>query len=263
MKEYIVEKERALLAAEAGAYCILQAGTMLMQAGAEVYRVEETMTRMGYSIPGVDYCTSYVTVTGIICSVEVEGQTVTRIARIKGQSRNMTLVNAINDLSRQAEIQHFTSAQLSEKLSQMNSLPDYSDGTKTLWGAIGAAGFLIFFGGGMTELVSVFFIGLLVRGATVMLGRMRINEFFVNVVLAFLAAVISVLLSKLLPDAYSSKMIISSIMLLVPGLTITNALRDSVMGEPLSALVMLTQALLSACSIAVGVLLGVYIMGAA
>lgn len=55
-------------------------------------------------------------------------------------------------------------------------------------------------------------------------------------------------------------MIISSIMLLVPGLMITNALRDSVMDEPLSALVLLMQALLIACSIAIGVLLGLYVM---
>ncbi|EJW91767.1 membrane protein, partial [gut metagenome] len=56
-------------------------------------------------------------------------------------------------------------------------------------------------------------------------------------------------------------MVISSIMLLVPGLMITNALRDSVMGEPLSALVLLTEAVLVACAIALGALTGLYIMG--
>lgn len=57
-------------------------------------------------------------------------------------------------------------------------------------------------------------------------------------------------------------MIISSIMLLVPGLMITNALRDSVMDEPLSAVVILMQAVLIACAIAIGVLIGLYVMEA-
>lgn len=263
MKKYLQEKEIALQEAEYGAYCILKAGQMLMQAGAEVFRVEETMTRMGYSIPNVSYCTSYVTVTGIICSVEVKGQTVTRMARLKEQSRNMAVVNAINELSRQAEKEHYSANALYRKLSSMKKIPDYSNGIKALWGAIGAAGFAIFFGGGPIEMLCVFFTGLLVRTGTVFLGKVRINEFFINVVLSFLSAVASVLFSKLVPGSSSSIMIISSIMLLVPGLTITNALRDSVMGEPLSSLVMLTQALLSSAAIAVGVLLGLYVMGAA
>lgn len=254
-------KEAALEKAEEGAACILQAGCLLMSSGAEVYRVEETMTRMGYSIPGVQYCTSYVTVTGIFCSVVVDGQTVTRMARIRSQNRNLSMVAAVNTLSRQAEQEHFSARTLWKKLMAIEKIPDYSDGVKTLWGAIGAAGFVIFFGGGLQELGFVFLIGLVVRYGSVLLGRFRINEFFVNMFLSFVAAMLSVLFHKIDPQASVSIMIISSIMLLVPGLMITNALRDSVMGEPLSALVLLMQALLVAGAIAVGVLLGLSLFG--
>lgn len=255
------EKEVSLYEAESAAACILQAGCMLMSNGAEVYRVEETMTRMGYSIPGVSYCTSYVTVTGIMCSVEVGHQTVTRIARIKSLSRNLSLVSAVNELSRKAENAHYSASELMARLLKLNKVPNYSDGTKALWGAIGAAGFVLFFGGGLLELGFVFVIGLLVRFSSIFLDRIHINEFFVNVFLSFLTAVFSVWFHKIAPDAQTSIMIISSIMLLVPGLTITNALRDSVMGEPLSALVLLTQAMLVASAIAVGVLIGLSVMG--
>lgn len=256
-----LKKEQSLQEAEEGAACILQAGCLLMSGGAEVYRVEETMTRMGYSIPGVEYCTSYVTVTGIICSVVVGGQTVTRMARIRSQSRNLSLVSAVNALSREAEQNHYESVVLWKKLKQIQKIPDYSDGMKTLWGAIGAAGFVIFFGGGFQELGFVFLIGLVVRYGSVLCGKMKINEFFVNMFLSFLAAVLAVLFHHIDPEASVSIMIISSIMLLVPGLMITNALRDSVMGEPLSAVVLLMQALLIAGAIAVGVLMGLSMVG--
>lgn len=253
-------KEQALFEAEKAAACILQAGCMLMSNGAEVYRVEETMTRMGFSIPGVNYCTAYVTVTGVMCSVEVAGQTVTRIARIKSLDRNMTLVSAVNDLSRQAEKKHYSAQTLTQKLLALNELPNYSDRVKALWGAIGAAGFAIFFGGGLIEIGLVFLIGLLIRLCSILCSRVHINVFFVNVLLSFMAAILAVVFHYLIPQAQISILIISSIMLLVPGLTITNALRDSVMGEPLSSLVLMTQAMLVACAIAIGVLMGLGLM---
>ncbi len=261
MEEKVWKKvERSLFEAETAAACILQAGSMLMTNGAEVFRVEETMTRMGYSIPGVKYCTAYVTVTGIMCSVEVSGQTVTRIARIKDMDRNMTIVSAINALSREAEIKHYSAEVLTKKLLSLNQLPNYSAPIKALWGAIGAAGFAIFFGGGFIEIGFVFLIGLFIRLCTVICSHVHINTFFVNVILSFCAAVLSVLFNRLVPSAQTSILIISSIMLLVPGLTITNALRDSVMGEPLSSLVLLTQAMLVACAIAIGVLMGLAVV---
>ena len=47
-------------------------------------------------------------------------------------------------------------------------------------------------------------------------------------------------------------MMISSLMLLVPGLAITNAIRDTIAGDTLSGLARATDAFLSAISIAVG-----------
>lgn len=253
--------ETALKKAQEGACAILRAGTMLMSSGAEVYRVEETMTRLGNAIPGVDSCTAYVTVTGIICSIEYQGQTVTRIARMKDSKRNLSIVNAINDLSRQAEAHHFSTDIISNRLDAIDSLPNYSDLTTALWGAIGAAGFVIFYGGTLIEMAFVFVIGLITRYLSVLLDRLPINPFIVNAFLSLIIAILSVLAHRLYAPADASTMIISSIMLLVPGLMITNALRDSVMGDPLSALVLLTEAILVACAIALGAIAGLYIMG--
>lgn len=252
--------QQALMDAEQCADCVLHAGVLLMSSGAEVYRVEETMTRLGESVPGVEECTSYVMVTGILCSVQMEGVTVTRMARIHSTSRNLSLVCAINALSREAEHNHYSPDELMELLDAAERTPDYTPMTKALWGAIGAAGFSIFFGGGPIDIAFVFLIGLAVRFCTVMLEKIRINDYLVNLFLAFLIASCAVLFHHFVPEASQSNMIISAIMLLVPGLMITNALRDSVMDEPLSAMVLLTEAILISCSTALGVLIGLYLM---
>lgn len=262
INESLINDAKALEKAEISARAILRAGKMLMSSGAEVYRVEETMTRLGYSIADIDYCAAYVMVTGIICSVEVGGQTVTRMARIRSQSRNLGIVNAINALSRAAEKKHYSPEQLLKKLQLIQKLPDYTDGQKALWGAIGAAGFAIFFGGGQAEMVLVFVAGLAVRYVSILCAKVNVNEFFINMLLSFVTAVLCVFFHRVVPETQTSIMIISVLMLLVPGLMITNALRDSVMGEPLSAVVLLMQALLIAAAIAAGVLVGLYVMGA-
>ena len=107
-------------------------------------------------------------------------------------------------------------------------------------------------------MVFVFGIGLITRYLSVLLDRLAINPFIVNASLSLIIAILSVIAHLIYPPCNVNTMIISSIMLLVPGLMITNALRDSVMGEPLSALVLLTE---SACAIALGAIAGLFIMG--
>ena len=53
----------------------------------------------------------------------------------------------------------------------------------------------------------------------------------------------------------------SAIMLLVPGLSITNDIRDSVNGDALSSLSRMTEALVVAIAIALGSLIGLMISG--
>ena len=61
---------------------IIEAGKMLVESGAEVNRVEETMVRMCRCFEGIEYADSYVTLTGIMFSLTYDNQTMTRICRV-------------------------------------------------------------------------------------------------------------------------------------------------------------------------------------
>lgn len=54
---------------------IIEAGKMLVESGAEVSRVEETMVRMCHCFEGIEYVDSYVTLTGIMFSLTYDNQT--------------------------------------------------------------------------------------------------------------------------------------------------------------------------------------------
>lgn len=181
------EKSLAMQAAE----MVIKAGSMLLIAGAEVYRVEETMQRLGMSVPGIKQCNSYVSATGIICTVCTETQMATKVARIYSGSRNLSIVNAINALSRQSVISHYSVEQIEQKLTEIGKIPAYSTRTRTIFGAIGAAGFAVFFWGSLPDVIASFLIGIVIHECGQYLSKLRLNQFLVIMVQSFAAAALA------------------------------------------------------------------------
>ncbi len=85
-----------------------------------------------------------------------------------------------------------------------------------------------------------------------MLSRLSVNEFFINVAGGALAAIIGLFFSYINPIFHKDEIIIGSIMLLVPGLVITNAIRDTIAGDLLSGLSRTLEAIMIAGAIAIG-----------
>ena len=81
---------------------VVRAGKMLIESGAEIYRVEETMIRLCQSYPDVQIADSFVTGTGIMLSITVDGKTSTRIGRVRSKSVDLNLIDMINSLSRRS-----------------------------------------------------------------------------------------------------------------------------------------------------------------
>lgn len=87
-----------------------------------------------------------------------------------------------------------------------------------LFGAVGAAGFGMFFNGTLLEIVMSFFIGILIRCISCFLSKHKLNSFLNNAISAGSAALSAQLIHQALPQTNVDIMVISSFMLLVPGL---------------------------------------------
>lgn len=238
----------------------VRAGSMILEAGAEVYRVEETMQRLGLSIPGVRECIAYVSATGIMCTAVCEDGMATRVARIFSGQRNLWVLNAVNSLSRESEASHFDVAEINRRLDDIARLPVYSEATRILFAAIGAAGFAFFFDGSLADMAASFVIGLLLQSLGSWLNSVHLHGFLVSMFQAFAAVVLSWCAHSVWPDCTESVVVISSLMLLVPGLAITNAIRDTMMGDYLSGMVRLMEAFIAAAALAIGAGLGLYLV---
>ena len=227
------------------------AGQIMLESGAEAYRVEETIVRIGLSF-GVDDAESFVTPTGIITSLTKDSTTVTLVRRITSRGVDLNKIDLINNLSRQVQAQSMTVDELNTELINISQSDRYS-AALTLFSSCAAAGcFALMFGGNIKDFFAAFIIGACIKIVSAVCQKLDINSFFINSLGGGLCAILAIILMKLNICANLDKTIIGSIMLLVPGLTITNAIRDTIAGDLLSGITKAAEAFLVAISIAVG-----------
>ena len=222
---------------------IIEAGKMLVESGAEVNRVEETMVRMCRCFEGIEYADSYVTLTGIMFSLTYENKTITRICRVHTGEVDLNRIDQINTLSRSICMNPISVDELANELEKIKKISRYT---------FKAAGFGIFFNGTLLEIVMSFFIGILIRCISCFLSKHKLNSFLNNAISAGSAALSAQLIHQVLPQTNVDIMVISSFMLLVPGLAITNAIRDTIAGDYVSGVARAADAFLCAVAIAVG-----------
>lgn len=227
------------------------AGKIMLESGGETYRAEEIIWRI-CKIYGVEEAESFVTTTGIMVSICSNGETYSLIRRVSTRTIDLDKVDKVNDLSRNIINRGLTVSQLKEQLQIINNGERYNDKTAIIISAIGAFCFVFLFGGKLREAVAAFFIGLVIKSLSIKFSTLEINQFFINSICAGIAAIMAILFLKIGFINDMDKTIIGSIMLLVPGLAITNAIRDTISGDLLAGSTRAVEAFLVAISIAIG-----------
>lgn len=228
------------------------AGKILLESGAEAYRVEETMVKICESFD-VDEAQSFVTTTGMMMSITNHKQNYAKISRIQKRGVDLHKIHEINDLSRNIKAKGYTIEEVQKKLMQIDQEARYAYGITLFFSALSAFGFGLFFKGTLTDAMCAFVIGLCIKFVAISMERNEINDFFNHAISAGVAAFLALCCVHFALADSLDIVIISSIMLLVPGLAITNAIRDTVAGDYLAGVSRAAEAFLTAIAIAVGI----------
>ena len=207
------------------------AGQMILENGGETYRVEETIWRI-CKIYGAEEAESFATPTGIMASICHEGKIYSLTRRVSNRTVNLDKIDKVNDLSRSILSKKLSVTDFKKELIKINKEDIYPLPVIIIFSALGAGSFSVLFGGTLKEI--------------------GINLFFVNSICSGIAALLAIILYKLGIASQVNQTIIGAIMLLVPGLAITNAIRDTISGDLLSGIIRAAEAFLVAISIAVG-----------
>jgi uncharacterized membrane protein YjjB (DUF3815 family) len=117
---------------------------------------------------------------------------------------------------------------------------------------IGAAGYGIFFGGTWLDALWAGFCGILVGVVNRALDKIKTNQFFQTIAAAFLMSLCAYTAGALGLTNNADAVIIGPMMILVPGLLITNAMRDIIYGDTNSGVNRIVQVFLIAIALSLG-----------
>lgn len=228
------------------------AGQIMLESGGEIYRVEETICKICEAY-GVKNAESLVLPTGIMVSIRSKfSQTHTYVKRVKAMSWNLEKVSRINSLSRSIVSKAYTLDELEDQLDKINTIDVYGHTLKLFSAALAASSFSILFGSNVKDFICTFFIGIILRLFAIGCGKLNLNQYFVNAVSGVLGTLMALASVDFGLGTHVNAITIGAIMLLFPGLLITNAVRDTMYGDLVAGLTRGAEAFLIAVSIALG-----------
>ena len=228
------------------------AGKIILENGGETYRVEQTITMICKSY-GIALTESFVTPTGIMISItNTQNRTISLVRRINTRTVNLNKVAMINDLSREIVSKPLSMEDIRKRIHYINNLPSYSLKTTTFFSACTAGFFTLLFGGHYKEFFVAFIIGALINYLSYFLNKLEVNNFLKDMLGGALAASIALIATYLGIVNNIHTIIIGSIMILVPGIAITNAIRDTIAGDLVSGISRSIEAVFIAIAIAAG-----------
>lgn len=230
---------------------ILDIGSRLLEAGAEVRRVEDTVERLclAYGAHDVDVF-SVVVLIGVTVEAP-NGDHYTQIRKVGSIGNSLVRIEKLNALSRRLCAAPEDPWEVKDEVKRICAKKTYSDPLMLLSAAVAAGGFSLFFGGNWIDGLIAAPIGILIMIFTLYTPA-KVNGTLKTFVTAFAAGACTLGICSFVAGAHPGEIMIGTIMLMIPGLALGTSLRDLFGGDMVSGLLRFVQALFTAALIAAG-----------
>lgn len=236
------------------------AGEMMLRSGGETYRVEETMHYI-LSTANTEIVEASVMMTGIVATIgNPDMEPITVIKRVQERGTNLNRIMWVNEVSRTYCAGKLSAEQAYEKLQNIGG-KQYRVWVYNLATVLVTAGFVPLFGGRALEMIGAAIVGVILSLVVTAGKRLQIHGFILDALSSFGVAVIAMLLKQVFPPLNEDIVIISAIMPMVPGVAITNAVRDTLQGDYISGGARILEAFLKAAAVALGAGAGMTLIG--
>ena len=238
----------------------LDIGEEILRSGGEIRRAEDSLTRVcrAYGCERVDvFCITSV----IILNVRVGEKSWSRMRRIGGYGNNMARLEAVNDLCRRICACPEDPADVKRHLAALREENALRPWRKWVGNTVAAGGFALFFGGNLLDGAAAAIVSLLICVMDLYVYREDMNRLVYTLICSFLSGVLALGLVKIGLGANSGAIMIGTIMLLIPGVALTNSVRDMLGGDVIAGLLRLAESLLLAAAIASGFAMAILVGG--
>ncbi|MBE3556223.1 MAG: threonine/serine exporter family protein [Firmicutes bacterium] len=237
----------------------LEVGRTLMSAGAETYRAEQTMEHVARALGG-QQIEIFAVPTGVFLSVRVGEDVQTGLAQVRARETDLRKIALINNLSRALESGQITAEELEQRLQGLAHLPQIR-WRRRLGTAIGCAASALLLGGTLVDSAMAMLLGWAVFEISEALIRLEVGGWFLSYAFgSFAGGGLAVTVAHL-PGTSLQGLLVASVLPLVPGVALTNGVRDLIGAHLLSGSARAIEAATIGAILAAGATTGVAVAG--
>ena len=233
----------------------------MIESGAEISRVEESVNRMCKAYG----CVPHVYATAASVTLTVRGEDGFHGAysrRILKSSYDVERLHRLNDLVRRITATTPQAEEISAELERIAAVPRYSNWFQIVCYSFIAGSFCVFFGGrDLWEIIFSCLIGGLIGILCFALDKLGCNKILNRFVCSFLSASAALFLFRINVVPTADNIIIGNIMSLIPGIGLTNSLKDLFTGDTITGILRLMEAILLALAMSLGYWAALFVVG--
>lgn len=227
-----------------------EAGHILLENGAEISRVEDTMERIS-SHYGVHTGHFFVLSNGIFTTSSSNKYANVEFIPIRGIQ--LSKVVEVNRLSYRIASDKVSLTQARAELDAIRDEPMKPAWEQIVGSAFGAAGFCAVFGGGFMDCAAAFVVGALLYLFLLFVSSRYLSKIVGGICNSLVATLLCLASYRLGFGSSLSNIIIGAIMPLIPGVPFVNGVRDLADSDYIAGTTRLTDAMLGFFCIALGV----------
>lgn len=238
-------------------------GEGLLTNGAEIHRVEDTISRICLS-SGAKDIDAFCIIKAMVISVRLDnGDTYTASRRILSTTTNYRRIDHYNTLSRKICAGELSLEEAKAEFERIKNGYSCSYLKKLLGYILFALSCTPFFGGSWLDALCTLPSCFLLIALDLVVSRHGLNKIIYNFIATFLIGSAIMLMSLTGLDLNVGPMIAGTLMILVPGIAMTSSLGDLLSGDTTSGILNLCESFLTACAISVGYALSIMTFGGA
>ena len=259
-----MEEEKNYISGKQGADIfvrqLLNIGEAMYQSGGEISRIENSLHRLGKAY-GAQHVSVYAITSSILITVEFnDDYSVTQNRRITRRGAiDCTKMENLNQLCRDCAADPIAVAELKERvLAILQEKP--GELQRYIGQLIAATMFTLFFGGDFKDALVAGIAVLVICAMQKWVWSICSSELFFNVACSFVTGTFVSLINRIVPGLHVNQILIGDIMVLIPGVAITNSIRYILSGDIISSFEKLMDSLMQAFGIAAGFMLSLMLV---
>ena len=236
-------------------------GEQMLVCGAEVHRVEDSLNRIFKAMGAVRVDVFIITSSMVVTAHTTDAEPFTQTRRIKDTGTDFERLHKLNELSRRICSEDLSADEIASELSKISVSSGYPQWLICVCYSVIAGAFTLFFGGGIFEALVSLFVGFIVSLVIMVCDRTVKNKIFAKFVSSLIATALAYAALKFGIISSLDKVLIGNIMTLIPGIGLTNAIRDLFVGDSIAGLLRTIEACLTALAIAAGYFVLIFLTG--